>query len=94
MAVDVADLLAADADRPPRLFCLWCVAGAQPQLPNPLITQWGRQKDERMKMRKLTRRLRWKEHTSSNKVHINNSKYHPDRRKCYYRHRRCLTSER
>ena len=55
VAVDVADLLAADADVLLRLFHLWGMAGVQPRLPEPLNTKWGRWKKERTKMMKRSR---------------------------------------
>jgi len=78
VAVDVADLLAADADVLLRLFRLWGMVGVQPRLPKPHNTQWGRWKKERTKMmKKLMKRSRLKMHPNS---------------KCHHRCHRCLTS--
>jgi len=78
VAVDVADLLAADADVLLRLFRLWGMVGVQPRLPEPLNTKWGRWKKERTKMmKKLMKRSRLKMHPNS---------------KCHRRRHRCLTS--
>ena len=46
VVVDVATQLAMDVDVLPCLFCLRGMAGAQPPLPKPLDTVWGRWKEE------------------------------------------------
>jgi len=46
VVVDVATQLAMDVDVLPCLFRLRGMAGAQPPLPKPLDTLWGRWKEE------------------------------------------------
>ena len=90
VAVDVAAQLAADADVLSRSFHVRGMAGAQPRLPKPLNTLWGRWKEEKTKRKKrkrLMRRSRWTLHPSSSMEPLNSSK-------CHHHRHRCLTSPR